>query len=270
LEIEDPFTQTAPAILSESGPETPTAAILPGVDSTRPADVPSAIESSETVTVPMSPRIRPDNARHFTPSLKKAAAPAETAPAGKEAPTNRHLAGTPSGNRVMEKLLTAPGPFTTAKSEVPAPSSFPKIEKSIPSDSREKPIAQPKASRPLAHERAHTLQVADRFMETLVRRERIEELNSEEKEKHSKGSTAAEAKPRDSVPSLHPPNAAVPEQSQFVETAPSLMIGRLVVEVVNPPSPSSTPTPRVPIVVQQNYRHHGRLPSASRFGLGQV
>lgn len=108
------------------------------------------------------------------------------------------------------------------------------------------------------------LRTADQFMERLGRRE------LEPKPAEADRDTAPTMERRDTTPRLEPP---VPPEIPLREPeppAPSLSIGRLLVEVVNPPASPPPPAPAPRVIVHEGASGRGRIPSAGRFGLGQV
>jgi hypothetical protein len=74
----------------------------------------------------------------------------------------------------------------------------------------------------------------------------------------------------DTPPRLEPQvPRAVPHREPAL-SAPSLSIGRLYVEVVNPPIAPPAPLEQPRVIIQNIASRHGRIPSRGRFGLGQV
>lgn len=119
-------------------------------------------------------------------------------------------------------------------------------------------------------ERSFLLHQADDFMRRLIERSHAPKTGSEDADAGGSDSVAA-ATPHplrhEESPQLQPARSA--ERISERESArPSLVIGKLMVEVMPPAPPPTAPVQRV-VVVRGTRREGGTLYSSRRFGLGQ-
>lgn len=118
----------------------------------------------------------------------------------------------------------------------------------------------------LKHDQSVLLQKADVFMDRLFERRSTvtpsESDNTEDEEQKS-------SKPalREEVTRLQPTPKTVP-LTEVADEQPSLVIGKLIVEVTQPPPPAVTP-PRQVVVRGRGAARHGGIQSSQRFGLVQ-
>jgi hypothetical protein len=119
----------------------------------------------------------------------------------------------------------------------------------------------------LQREPSMLLRKADLFMEGLFDRRSQSNVNEEIDSSNESRSTLRPNAEPDQIPRLHPIRASERPFEQGSDQ-PSLVIGKLTVEVV-PPAPAP-PTPQQQVVVVRGTRG-GRsgVPSSRRFGLGQ-
>ena len=119
----------------------------------------------------------------------------------------------------------------------------------------------------LKHDQSVLLRKADAFMTQLLERRstlapREQDDDEDEEQKSSKPAL------REEVTRLQPTQRAAP-LTEVADEQPSLVIGKLTVEVTPPPPPAVTPPRQVVVVRGRGSARHGGVQSSQRFGLGQ-
>jgi len=168
---------------------------------------------------------------------------------------------TPPSPKMIHAVAT---PAAHLMSHMPRPVETPK-----PSDPEEGDSYKDLAD--AQHEQTKLLRKADTFMNGLLAqraraqpaRDQAEDNNSGQREAVRPISHRAEGV------RLKPPHATEPASERDSER-PTLVIGKLTVEVTQPPPVTVMPRARVALVHNTPRGAGDRLPSPSRFGLGQI
>jgi hypothetical protein len=116
------------------------------------------------------------------------------------------------------------------------------------------------------------LRKADAFMEQLLEGRTTRTPRAEapppERERDEPRQPASELRPpSEPLPRLQPARPAMPQASEPAPEPPSLVIGRLTVDIIPAAPALAPPRPRV-IVIRGAQAGRSRLPSSRRFGLG--
>lgn len=294
-DVQDPFA-TGPAV--GHNPEalptaaTPGSPVVPSAASPPPATLRPIAPTSGPFAAPVDPdSIRPASPVTRRPSpAADPARPPRVFPGANLGEAPAADPATPAGSRTSKqnrdddavRRLQPPGrpafSVSARSTEAPPPAGVPLGTVAVPGNPPASATGEPEVTasdrleRGQADERA-LLRAADQFMARLMRRAEAPPPNPPERESNRRPApvtTAREPGPT-GAPALRPRTQTPPPAPPAPE--PSVVIGRLTVEVV-PPAPPMRPPPMAARTVVQLARprtHPQAGPGGSaRFGLGQL
>ena len=266
--LADPFEQT-------SLPQPPSATAEIG-KSNRSGVEPEKVRPQSEVSATLAPESL-DHATTLLPKLPSAFSSAERTPnsqfdipRSKAADVERQTEQTERQTEQTERQTTEPGTRSEAQLTPPVEVSLPHSPMTSDeagnapvdeTDDNQTQLAE------LQREQTMLLRKADLFMERLFDRRSQSKVNEEIDSRNESRSTLRTNAEPDQVQRLQPIQAAERPLRQDADQ-PSLVIGKLTVEVV-PPTPATHAPQHQVVVVRGTSGSRNGVPSNQRFGLGQ-
>lgn len=223
--------------------------------------------SGDVVTI--DPRRSDDRETTFQP-LRRVQQPTETPSATVQIPSAQETVSAPTENPSL-RHEQQPTQLIPSENEITTPLS-PKFSADLPESEATREPRSPGTDAQLEEiqrEQSVLLRKADAFMSALLeRRSKTTDSSIERQADFERPPSKAES-PHPEIPARLQPPAPIVSARDDRSDQPSLVIGKLTVEVMPPPAPPVAPSRQVVIVREGRSVRGAARNSIKRFGLGQ-